>query len=220
MKPIYAISGVLVLALGLAGPAHAQDKQLEFLGKATDTVTTLRTDSNMEESLNANLAEAKAVLILPNLIKAGLVLGGEGGTGVVLTRADDGSWGAPAFVEFAGPSLGLQVGGSTSQAVFVAMTDKARDGFSSNSFELGAGAQVAMFTAGGRQEAGFDVYGYALSKGITLGLSVSGSSISVQSAWNEAFYGKDFPVADIVNDPALIDDRSADLRNALSQPAS
>ena len=126
-----ATCSVLLLTVWVAGSAYGQDKQSDFLERAATTVSTLRGDAEMGEALNGRLAEAKAVLVLPSLLKAGFIVSGEGGNGVVLTRTDDGIWSAPAFVEFAGPSIGLQVGGSRSQAVFVAMTDGARDKLSS-----------------------------------------------------------------------------------------
>lgn len=215
-----SICGAFLLTVWVAGSAHGQDKQLEFLERAAVTVSTLRGDAELGAALNGHLADAKAVLVLPNLLKAGFIVGGEGGNGVVLTRADDGTWGAPAFVEFAGPSIGLQIGGSRSQAVFVAMSDRARDKFSSDSFTFGAGLQVAMFAVGARQQVGLDMYGYARSKGVTLGLSVSGSSITAKPAWNQAFYGKGIHVDEIVGNLDLIDARSDGLRTALSEPAS
>ncbi len=209
-----------VVTMLVIGTAQAQDRQLEFLASATETVSTLRADSDMGPPLNGNLPDAKAVLVLPGLIQASFIVGGKGGNGVVLTRLDDGSWSAPAFVQFAGPSVGLQLGASRSQAVFVAMTDRARDRLKSGSFTFGGGVQVAMFTAGAEQRAGQDVYGYARSQGIAIGLNLSGATVSESPEWNQALHGKDIPVADIVNDPALIDERSDGIRNALTEPAS
>ncbi len=99
------------------------------------------------------------------------------------------------------------------------MSDRARDKFSSDSFTFGAGLQVAMFAVGARQQVGLDMYGYARSKGVTLGLSVSGSSITAKPAWNQAFYGKRIHVDEIVGNLDLIDARSDGLRTALSEPA-
>ena len=220
MEFIRATCSVLLLTVWVAGSAYGQDRQLDLLERAATTVSTLRGDAEMGEALNGHLADAKAVLVLPNLLKAGFIVAGEGGNGVVLVRNDTGTWSAPAFVEFAGPSIGLQVGGSRSQAVFTAMTDGARNKLSSDSFKVGAGVQVAMFVVGARQQAGLDMYGYARSKGVTLGLHVSGSSITAKPAWNEAFYGKEIHVDEIVGNLDLIDARSDGLRTALSEPAS
>ncbi len=211
-----AIGGATLLAVWIAGPVQAQDSQIRFIERAAVTVSTLRDDAQMGDALSGHLADAKAVLVLPRLLKVGFIVGGEGGNGIVMSRADDGTWGAPAFVEFAGPSIGLQAGGSSSQAVFVAMTDRARDQLTSDSFKFAGGVQIAMFAVGARQQAGLDMYGYARSKGLILGLNVSGSSVSAKADWNEAFHGKALHVDEIVGNPELLDERSEVLRTALS----
>ncbi len=220
MAAIRVICGALLIGAWAAGSANAQDPQLQFLARAAETVTTLRNASDMGPPLNGNLADATAVLVLPRLLKASFIIGGKGGNGVVLTRLDDGTWSAPAFVEFAGPSIGLQLGAASSQAIFVAMTDRARDRFKSGSFTFGGGIQVAMFVVGAGQQAGQDVYGSARSRGIALGLNVSGTTVTEKANWNQAFHEKAFKVDEIVGNLDLIDERSDGLRNALSEPAS
>jgi len=56
-------------------------------------------------------ARAKAIIIVPNLIRAAFFFGGRGGNGVMLVRGADGRWSPPAFYTLGGISWGLQVGG-------------------------------------------------------------------------------------------------------------
>src|ERR1700757_3508585 len=58
-----------------------------------------------EEVLN----DAKCILVVPNLIKGGFIIGGKHGRGVVSCRTSAG-WSAPAFVSLSGGSAGLQIG--------------------------------------------------------------------------------------------------------------
>lgn len=61
------------------------------------------------DSLRAGLNQAKGVLIYPQVLKAGLFLGGSGGTGVLVVRGTNNDWSQPAanmtvdFVSYARP---------------------------------------------------------------------------------------------------------------------
>src|SRR3546814_7896369 len=68
---------------------------------------------------------AKGILIVPQLVKGGFIIGAEGGSGVFLARGTDGSWSPPAFYTLGAGSIGLQIGGEVKEVVFVMMSDKA-----------------------------------------------------------------------------------------------
>src|SRR3546814_2006726 len=81
---------------------------------------------------------AKGILIVPQLVKGGFIIGAEGGSGVFLARGTDGSWSPPAFYTLGAGSIGLQIGGEVKEVVFVMMSDKAVDAMLSSEFKLGA----------------------------------------------------------------------------------
>ncbi len=71
------------------------------------------------------LAQARAVLIVPDLYKAGFVVGGQFGNGVLLVRGKPTAISSyPAFYTLSGGSLGLQIGAEDVSIVFLIMTDK------------------------------------------------------------------------------------------------
>src|SRR5258705_6633219 len=87
--------------------------------RAQAPARTLQVSSEVLESIQAIpargipaalLADAQGIAIIPGVIKAGFILGGRGGHGVVFSRNADGTWGAPAFITIGGASLGLQAG--------------------------------------------------------------------------------------------------------------
>ena len=87
---------------------------------------------------------AKAILIVPQLLKGALILGFEGGTGVLLVRDEKtGAWSQPAFYKLRTGSLGLQIGAESSDMVFLVMTTKGVESFYTSSFRLGGDASVA-----------------------------------------------------------------------------
>lgn len=113
--------------MALSPPVLAQNvvtDQTMMVGKAKSTVERLRSDPNMERNIAPLLARARAVLIVPDLVKGGFLLGAEYGTGVLLTRdAASGRWSGPAFYSVASGSIGLQIGLQDAEAMFIIMTD-------------------------------------------------------------------------------------------------
>ena len=87
------LSGIgLTLSPGAVAD-EAQDAQ-RLVDKARITVDVFAEDPEMG-ALRALARGAKALFIVPQLIKGGFILAGEGGTGILVTR--DGGWSAPAF---------------------------------------------------------------------------------------------------------------------------
>jgi lipid-binding SYLF domain-containing protein len=193
---------VAALAL-LAAPALAQQDQQDIVEKSRIALNALRNDAD-HPNLNAVLGRAKAVLIIPSLLKAGFLVGGEGGSGVLLVRQADGNWSPPAFYTMASGSVGLQVGVQDSEVLFTVMTDKGLKQVMQNQFKMGADASVALGPIGGGVEAattlsmGADIYAFSRSKGAFAGGSFEGSYIKARDEWNKLYYGQAVTVDDVV----------------------
>jgi len=95
------------------------------------------------------LKDARGVLIVPTLYKAGLIFGGSGGKGVYLARdKKTGAWRGPAFYNMGSFTFGLQIGGEAEQVIILAMTDGAVKAMLSPQFKLGGDASVAIGPVG------------------------------------------------------------------------
>ncbi|GMH65486.1 hypothetical protein TrRE_jg3514 [Triparma retinervis] len=150
------------------------------------------------------LAKAKGIAVI-TVAKAGLWLGGEVGTGLVVARLGDGSWSAPSAVGLVGFSFGALVGAQISDHVFLLMSDKAVEmlGSSTGSVNLGADVGVAVgpvgrnvefdvgvtAPSGGEEPAAAPIYTYSLTKGLYAGASFDGKVIATRHDVNEKFYG-------------------------------
>src|SRR3954465_14070286 len=66
------------------------------------------------------LDKAEAGAVFPHVIKAGFIVGGRGGSGVISRRVK-GDWSAPAFFKLGGASVGLQIGESSTDFVLLFM---------------------------------------------------------------------------------------------------
>jgi lipid-binding SYLF domain-containing protein len=213
---LFMIAAVAVIA----APALAQQDQQDIVEKSRIALNALRNDPD-HPSLNTALGRAKAVLIIPSLLKAGFLVGGEGGSGVLLVRQPDGSWSPPAFYTMASGSIGLQVGVQDSEVLFTVMTDKGLKQVMQNQFKLGADASIALGPIGGGVEAattlnmGADIYAFSRSKGAFAGGSFEGSFIKARDEWNKLYYGQAVTADDIV--AGKVSNAGADqLRQALA----
>jgi lipid-binding SYLF domain-containing protein len=195
-------AAILALVLLQAPAARAGSDQENLVERARITVDDLKKDKEFGNAL-ALIKHAKGVLIVPSLIKGGFFVGGEGGTGVLLTRTGDG-WSYPAFYTLASASFGLQIGLEQSELIVLVMNDKAMAAFMQNEFKVGAEAGLAIVTLGSSAEAattsavGADLVVWASASGAYAGIAINGSIIKPRDSWNEAYYGHAESAANIV----------------------
>ena len=100
-----------------------------FTREPSDSVADARTTlSNFirdpdQTWIQENLSRARAVLIAPQIVRAGFIFGGSGGRAVLVAR-DGRTWTGPAFYNLATASVGFQAGVDVSEVVIVVMTEK------------------------------------------------------------------------------------------------
>ena len=193
---------IAALFLGVAAPvvmAKDEEDGQAIVDKARITLGEFMRDKDYSW-LNANLGKAKGVLIYPQVVKAGFVFGGSGGTGVLLTKdANTGEWSNPAFYTMGSVSWGLQIGGEVAEVILLVNSQKGVDSLLSNKFKLGADASIALGPVGAGAKAELaDFYSFAKSKGIYAGMSFTGSIIDVRGGLNKAYYGKEATPVDIL----------------------
>jgi lipid-binding SYLF domain-containing protein len=183
-------------------PAHADDASdaRAVVDKATVTVNTFAKDRDYA-SLPALIAKAKGVLVYPQILEGGFIIGGSGGTGVLLVRDEQtGNFSAPAFYTMGGLSIGLLAGGQAAEVMLLINSQKALDSLLSTKVKLGAGISVAVGPKGGGQGAtvSADIISYSRAKGAYAGMSLDGQVIDVRDSLNAAYYGKPASPVDIL----------------------
>jgi SH3 domain-containing YSC84-like protein 1 len=152
------------------------------------------------------LPRARAVLIVPQLFKAGFIIGGEAGRAVLLAHdLSAGSWSNPAFFDMGSASLGLQIGASETQLVLVVMTDSGLESLLADRINVGADATVAAGPVGAMAKAGTtstafdaDIYAYGTSAGLFAGIAIEGAIMVPDEDANMAFYGEALTTREIV----------------------
>lgn len=140
------------------------------------------------------LDKAEAVAVFPNVIKAGFIIGGRGGSGVISRRVS-GGWSAPAFFNLGGGSIGLQIGASSTDFVLLFMNKEALKGLLEDKLEIGGEGSVAAGPVGRAAAASTNatldagILSYSRSKGLFAGLELKGVVINPDNDDNQAVYG-------------------------------
>src|SRR6202048_2775841 len=150
------------------------------------------------------LSNAKCILVVPNLIKGGFIIGGKHGRGIASCRTSDG-WSAPAVVSIGGGSWGLQIGLEGVDLVVLVMNDRGFQHLLSSKFELSGEGSVAAGPVGRHASAGTDwkvntdMLTYSRSKGVFAGLTLEGAVIEQDNDSNRAIYGKHMTFRNILS---------------------
>ena len=141
--------------------------------------------------IQENLDRARALLIAPQVVRAGFIFGGSGGRGVLVAR-DGRAWAGPAFYNLATASVGFQAGVDVSEVIIVVMTDKGFNSLLSTSVKIGGDASIAAgpVGAGARSTVTADLISFTRAKGVFGGLNLDGTVVSTNIPWNDAFFGK------------------------------
>ena len=185
-------SGAMIAAaaIGFVANANAQGEQQVLIDQATTTLSNFIRDPEMKW-LQQNIGRAKAVLISPEIVKAGFIVGGSGGRAVLVAK-NGGKWVGPAFYTLATASIGFQAGVAASEMVTLVMTDKGMNSMMASSFKFGGDASVAAgpVGAGAQSNVTADLIAFSRSKGVYGGLNLDGTVVSSNSDWDKAYYGK------------------------------
>lgn len=201
-------------------PAAADSEPQALVEKSRLTAEKLMTDPELP-SVKAYIKHASGILIIPQLVKGGFVIGGEGGSGVLLAHASDGSWSSPAFYTMAGGSIGLQIGGQVSEVVLTIMNEKALGAVLASQFKLGADASIAVGPVGAGVGASTttnldaDIYAFSRAVGLFGGASLQGAGLFPRKEWNEMYYGPGATPRAIVLDRRFFNKMADPLREAL-----
>lgn len=183
----------LLLAVSLTGCATQAVSPSEPEMLVADARTTLSNFLRDPDQtwIQDNLSRAKAVMIAPQIVRAGFIFGGSGGRAVLVAR-DGRTWAGPAFYNLATASVGFQAGLDVSEAIVVVMTDKGLNSLLASTFKMGGDASIAAGPVGAsaRSTVTADLITFTRAKGIYGGLNLDGTVVSTNIPWNDAFFAR------------------------------
>lgn len=179
----------LVAGSALAGP--------EEDARAQNAVRVLNEVQAIPEAAIPDklLDEARAIIVVPDTLKVGLVLGGRRGHGLLSVKSSDGTWSNPSFVKITGGSIGFQAGVQSSDVVLVFRNDRSLESIVNGKVTLGADAGVAAGPVGRNATAATDgqlkaeIWSWSRARGLFAGVALDGAVLQIDNDANRLVYG-------------------------------
>jgi lipid-binding SYLF domain-containing protein len=201
VRKIIIIAIAVFCCLGMTVPSLAASTRTK-MEESIDVVNQLI--SIPEKTIPpALLSKAEGIAIIPGVIRAGFILGGRYGQGVLLLHKK-GEWSDPVFITLTGGSIGWQIGVESVDVILVFKTKRSVEGVLRGKFTLGADAGVAAGPVGREASAATDVqlkaevYSYSRSRGLFAGLAIQGSALQIDDEADAGYYGKELTPRKIV----------------------
>ena len=168
---------MMSLAMLLAGSRAAIAQQSTLDMDAQAALKLLYDTSPTAKVLGQS---AKGILVFPNVTKAGFIIGGQGGDGILIKNGTTAGYYTTSAV-----SVGMQAGAQSFGYVLFFMTDKVMQEFEqSKGWEIGVGPNIVVVDSGAAKNmssltAKADIYAFIFNqKGLMAGLGLQGSKIT------------------------------------------
>jgi len=192
--PVHRLLAIGAALLLPAMAVHAEDPPLVRASNAVRVLGEIMQapDKAIPTDL---LREAKAIAVIPDMIKAGFIFGGRRGEGLISVKTRDGTWSNPSFITMTGGSVGFQAGVSSTDVILVFRTQRGVDSIVNGKFTLGADASAAAGPVGRTASAATDgqlkaeIYSYSRTRGLFAGVALDGSALRIDYDANAAIYG-------------------------------
>ncbi len=186
----WALSLTLLLIPHIGWAGSEEDSKAEQASEVLRALSAIP-----EEGIPQSLLDGSdGIAVIPGVIKAGFVIGGRHGKGVLAVK-ENGTWSNPTYISLSGGSFGFQAGVQSTDVVLVFKTRRSVDGIVKGKFTLGGDASVAAGPIGRSAQAATDaelkaeIYSYSRSRGLFAGVALDGSVIQIDHDANEAAYG-------------------------------
>lgn len=202
-------------------------------GKAQDPQKLVEDSAALAKSLLADpvwaiykeqFRKAKGVVLAPDILKAGLLVGAGGGQCIVLARSASAAngWSAPSFCGIGEASIGLQIGIQKLEVMLLIMNEGALRHIASGTAILGGEAGMSVGLIGSTIESSttlnldYDIVAFARGKGFYGGVVLDGGYIGPDKTYNKAYYGRTITAKQILFADTSDGGRAATLQAALS----
>ena len=184
-----ALATLLVATAAVAGDRED--------GRADNAVRVVKQIQAIPEAAIPDrlLDDAKGIVVVPDTIKAGFMLGGRHGLGLMAVKNADGTWSNPVFVKLSGASFGLQAGVQSADVILVFRSERGLDDIVNGKITLGADAGVAAGPVGRNAAAATDgalkaeIWSWSRARGLFAGVALDGAVLSIDNGANRSTYG-------------------------------
>ena len=201
--------GLLSSGVASAGARAAANDPRRLVKDAAAAVRLMRQESGILES--GLLRRTRAVLVVPDLVRAGVLVGGAAGSGVLLANRVSG-WSDPAFYRLSAVTFGAQLGAQEAATVIFVLSAPAFDALTKRGgFALTGQAGLTAIDYAKAQSDDLlraDFVVWSKAQGAYVGLTLEGAALTQDQAADRAFYGRE-------TDAIAVFNRRAGSRDAL-----
>jgi lipid-binding SYLF domain-containing protein len=185
------------VALAPAAFAAGEAKALDRINSAAEVLGEMMnaSDKGIPQDL---INKAQCVVVIPNMKKAGFIVGGEYGKGFATCRKLNGhGWTSPAAITIGGGSFGFQIGGAEQDIIMLVMNRSGMNHLMSDKFTIGGDATAAAGPIGRDASAQTDaamhaeILSYSRARGIFGGLTLNGAVVKPDKDTDRELYGSD-----------------------------
>jgi lipid-binding SYLF domain-containing protein len=151
------------------------------------------------------IRNAYCVGVVPNLKRAGFVVGAKYGKGVVTCRMPGMGWSAPSVIRIEGGSFGFQIGLGETDVVFTVMNPRGMQRLTKDKFTVGGDASAMAGPLGRSTQATTDVsmnaeiLSWSRSRGLFAGVSLEGATLRPDNTDNDRLYGGPVRQGDLIH---------------------
>ena len=198
------VLGALQVAPSLAAK-EAEGKEAERLARAAEVFAEILNapDRTLPRDL---LDRSRCIAVIPSMLKAGLVIGGRYGKGVISCRKEGGTgaWGPPSMITLGGGSFGLQIGGAAVDVVMLVINPSGIENLLQDKFTLGGDVSAAAGPVGRAATAETDakmdakILTYSRSRGLFAGVELKGAAVFQDREGNRALYGREIDARELL----------------------
>ena len=210
-----------VFTAAFSAPAWADNTQ-HLVDSSTLALQDLMNGAQGSQA-QSFLQRAEAVVICPDVFRAGFFIGGEGGGCVLSARLASGGWSNPALYSMGGGSFGLQIGLQNAEVMMIVMTKGGLNALLNSHFKIGADAGITVATLGAGVAGAMstavnaDIVSFSKSQGLYGGVSLAGNILSNDVGREQKYYGQTLDARQIVVDGMGNNPGSNPLRELLSR---
>jgi len=201
-----------------------RDGMEEHTKRIHEAAATLRElvdagDRGIPEDL---MRRAQCVGVIPNLKRAGFVVGAKYGKGELVCRTANG-WSAPATMRVEGGSIGLQIGAGETDVVFLVMNRTGEEKLMRDKFTVGADATVAAGPVGRDANAATDammhaeILAWSRARGVFGGITLEGATLRPDRDDDAKIYGRAVSTHEIIEGGVTAPPAAADLYHVLDR---
>lgn len=193
---VISLAAAILVTTSAVAEATADDSEERDRVEAAAQVLREMVRAEDAHIPDALLSRARAIAVVPHVVRGALIVGGRWGKGVVATRDTDGEWGPASFLDLSGASIGFQIGGDATDLIMVFIEEDGLEALLDDRIELGANVSVAAGPIGRSGEIGTNVtldsaiYAYSRSKGAFAGAALDGTVITIDDSANETAFGR------------------------------